>query len=166
MDIRNWPLDKIMQLPDCCFGRRYPIVFSLLTAAIARVFRISEIGLPERCVLWEIWAYNWGGPIDGLHINTRVSFALGDQLPANAGEFDALETMFPEFDEISGDARITRVPLHLVNLRKPYFTSGRRIVVSFEPGSIDALTNTVGLIVSSIPTEVPDWLVLGKASVR
>ncbi|GAI86378.1 unnamed protein product, partial [marine sediment metagenome] len=28
MDIRNWSLDQVMQLPDGCFGRRWPIVFS------------------------------------------------------------------------------------------------------------------------------------------
>ena len=53
MDIRNWPMNRIMQLPDCCFSRRWPVGVSWLGEAVSVGYDISEAGLPERCVIWE-----------------------------------------------------------------------------------------------------------------
>ncbi len=81
MDIRNWPLDRIMQLPDHCFGRRWPI--TLLTPVVQTVtyYDISEMALPEKCVIWELVFYGYG--VLGGEL-TGWSFALGDVLPTTA----------------------------------------------------------------------------------
>jgi len=158
MDIRNWPLGQIMQLPDHCFGRKFPIILSNYSDNGVAHYAISEIGLPETCVLWEVWFYSIVGDpgFEGNRGGT-VSVKLGDQLPATAAEFAALEDFFPEADEIVAGARVLRVSLNL-KLRKPYAAAGRRIIARFTGQALSKADMVLGLVFSSIPTEVPDCL--------
>lgn len=161
MDIRNWPFDQIMQLPDHCFGRKFPIILGIRSTDVLNHYLISEIGLPEACVLWEIWFNSIGG--DGAFLGNvpgTISLALGDRLPATDAEFNALETLFPEVDEILTGARTIRAPLSL-KLRKPYRVSGRRVVARWLALQEDRIDMVLGLVFSSIPKEVPDWLISG-----
>ncbi len=58
MDIRNWPLSQIMQLPDAAFGRRWPVGLAYAFAGAGAEFDISEAALPERFVIWEVLSTN------------------------------------------------------------------------------------------------------------
>jgi len=87
MDIRKWPLDQILQLPDHCFGRRFPVGVAGNPFAQTISYEISDIALPEVCVLWELAFWSWS--TDAQLIS--VVLKLGDQIPANAAQFDALE---------------------------------------------------------------------------
>ena len=162
MNIRGWPLDRIMQLPDCCFGRRWPIFFSDKRETAGDTFYISEFALPERCVLWEI-NFNWEQfvPVVGAYVKGSVGIALGDILPANLVEFIALESMIPGADQILTGGRVLVADMHL-KMKNLYQVSGRRVVVRFYAPGPTSWYATLGLIVSSIPTEVPDWLCSGR----
>ncbi|GAH58066.1 unnamed protein product, partial [marine sediment metagenome] len=89
MDIRNWPMDRIMQLPDECFGRRFLVSCSLAYADAGSTFDISEIALPEACVLWSL-NVAWYNEDTATHY---IRLALGDQLPATVAMMDALEPL-------------------------------------------------------------------------
>ncbi|MBA7684077.1 hypothetical protein ES703_92467 [subsurface metagenome] len=162
MDIRNWSMNRIMQLPDCCFGRRWPVGLSFGIRNADPVFDICEAALPEVCILWEVSLF-----VRGL-LQTSAGFllALGDQLPTTEAEFFACETVFSgieapeahrgeiEFDSHSGP--------HIFHIRQPVATAGRRFVGR----AIRVLGETAGvqafIVISSIPTEVPDWLISGQ----
>jgi len=156
MDIRRWPLDKIMQLPDCCFGRRWPIYFGGETVSSAAAYHISEIGLPERCVLWDIFFDSIGYPTE-TEIGTppEISIALGDQLPATAAEFNVLESLISESDALRDGCHILVKSMKL-SLRKLVFTSGRRIVIRMRGSDMTSGFWSLGLVFSSVPNEVPD----------
>lgn len=166
MDVRGWPLDRIMQLPDNCFGRKWPIYFGALVPESGYLYYISEIALPERCVLWELFykstAFDELTFMDHL---TYLSIALGDKLPATDAEFNALETFIPETDTIVGGCHVLVKDMYL-SPRKVIFASGRRIVIRVSSPNATHGQWTLGLVFSSLPSEVLDCLLSQKASYR
>lgn len=161
MDVRNWALNQIMELPDECFGRRFPIILGDENQSDEGTwYHISEIGLPDICVLWHIHVAVDFMALSGVHPYLSFSLALGDQLPTTAAQFLAMESMFPESDEIVGGARVVHPPLNLP-LRKPYAAQGRRVVVRETAVSASPYQFTLALVFSSIPREVPDCLLPG-----
>jgi hypothetical protein len=148
-----------MQLPDWCFGRRYLVSLFLQSTGGNITFDISEIALSDITVLWNV-AYQWYG--EALEI-TWFKLVLGDQIPANVAEFDALEPLIPGFGAQGAEPRT----IHCVGLdgqvsiplRMPIFAQGRRPVLSLVHSGMALRPFQVQLTFSSIPTEVPDWLV-------
>jgi len=159
MDVRNWPLNKIMQLPDCCFGRRWPVTVAIGEVSLGTYYDISEMGLPEVCVVWA-WYYmtNSAGVI-----NTIFSLALADTLPTTDAEFDAGEVLFPGMGLRNGLRREFSLSARCGNLvlstKEVLQSGGRRLVGRFEVLADTTLPTVVGVVISSTPKEVPDWLV-------
>ena len=162
MDIRRWGLHQVMQLPDECFGRRFMVSCNLQLFAATRAWDISEVALPEACVIWELYIESIG--IYSEEITVRI--ALGDQLPAVVAVFNALDPLFMGFGAQGPEPRGLYIPvhgrIHINRLRMPVAAAGRRMV-------IEALTPEavkggifVGIVVSGIPKEVPDWLISGN----
>jgi len=90
MDISNWSIDRIMQLPDWCFGRKWNLITSYNVAKDTTEQWLVKQSLPERIVLWEFGQVNAIGEYHGAYIIP----ALGDHDPANKAEFDAFERIF------------------------------------------------------------------------
>lgn len=162
MNIRSWPFDKIMQLPDCAFGRRWPVAVQNEVAEVGTFYDISELALPETCVIWNcsIWSpyYAIAGVI--------ISLAIGDVLPTDDAQFDVYEPLFRDVGVITAGRRtihIYRSPgMYAIPMRMPVEAMGRRLVGRFERAS-EVLTGAyVILTVSSIPKEVPDCLLSGQ----
>ena len=164
MNIQNWPIDKIMQLPDCVFGRRWEIIFAHNFIAPAVEYRISDLGLPDVCVLWEIHTWQQEITTGAAGIWAYSSLALGDQLPATAAEFLSLESLLSGCQEVVAGVEIIRGVMHLTKLRKPVEAQGRRVVVSMTSVQAGAFDIGIGLVFSSLPKEVPDWLISGPGS--
>lgn len=161
MDISQWGIGRIMQLPDCVFGRRWPIIFTLHAAAEGSQYFISEIALPDVCVLWEL--YGFSSPL-GSAVTPPLSVTsimLGDQLPTTDAEMALMEPLLPGADELVANMRSTRGRLELTRLKVPISAQGRRVVVRFQVGSIVPVVLALGLVFSSVPKEVPDWLISG-----
>jgi len=161
MDVRDWPINQIMQLPDHCFGRRFSQIFRLTELTDTTKFYIHHLALPDVCVLWELWAWNFAhyDQLTETWLDTiRFRLALGDVLPITGPQFAALEEIplgAYGVDEYLGSC------LHLTRLRLPVIAQGRRVVVAgtaILPS--DALFN-LALVFSSIPNEVPDCLLSG-----
>lgn len=158
MDIRNWPMDRIMQLPDHCFGRQWPVAVHALSQGVGVYFDISEAGLGDKCVIWQAM-YFVTGPFSST---TFVSLALGDVLPTTDAEFDALEPLFSDVGRrLAGRRVVDLAGLGLfvtIPMRLPVAAQGRRLV-----GRFQVVLEAVGppaaiLTVSSMPREVPDCL--------
>lgn len=158
MDIRDWPLDRIMQLPDHCFGRRWPIGLQATLLNAEPVFDISEFALPERCVIWEVVLV---GRIAAF-ASVELCLALGDQLPPDDAAFAVLELVFGGVESAAGVRGAIETPtlsIHQVTkLRVPLQTSGRRFVGRFIRREAMVAAADVIIVVSSIPREVPDCL--------
>lgn len=158
MNIRDWPMNRIMQLPDHCFGRRWEIIFGHHFAAAASEYRISDVALPDVCVLWELHVWFPELLTGAASSWAYCSVALGDHLPLTPPEMVAFEPLFPGCEEVAAGLQTIRGNIHLVNLRKPVMAQGRRVVVDFTSASAGVFDIALSLVFSSIPTEVPDCL--------
>ena len=160
MDIRNWPVGRIMQLPDWCFGQRYPVCCNPQSYNDALGWDISEISLPESFVLWEFLWDNYAQTGAGDYI--RV--ALGDQLPTSHAMFMLNEPLIQGLGEQGAEPREIHgyfySSLHIHNIRKHYKSSSRRLVCECYAAADKSNHTNIVIVVSPVPTEVPDWLVL------
>ncbi len=158
MDIRNWPMDMIMQLPDSAFGRRWPIGLGFTMTGDGAVFDISDISLPDRMIIWGLSFAQHGGSTATNHL----SLALGDVLPTSDAEFNLLELLFSSVK--ASDGEIGQFEAVTVNnnvvplIRQPVNTNARRLVGRSIRHVGASLGIAVVLIVSSIPNEVSSWL--------
>ncbi|MBA7532758.1 hypothetical protein ES705_24988 [subsurface metagenome] len=159
MNIRNWPMDQIMQLPDCCFGTRWPVSCGVTSSAVIDQFTIVKTGLPDRCVLWELLVLVKSEMAQLF----QVEFAWGDQLPPDLSAWNQLQKMFPcqgvqdasnYYWEGGGHG-----DLALRRLRMPSPASGQRPCMRVDKTSTAEYMVTAIFVVSSFPTEVPDWLI-------
>lgn len=158
MDVRNWSMDQIMQLPDSCFGTRFLVSANAISDAGEAAWDISELGFPETVVIWEFSIFS-PAYAPGDHV---CRIALGDQLPATTAAMGALEPLLPGFGAQGAGPRNVRIlsntPVRFNKLRVPIRAGGRRLIVEIDPAAEVALNVEVMLVVSSIPTEVPDCL--------
>lgn len=159
MNIREWPLDKRLALPQWCFGQRWPIAVAEFMADENYVFDISEGGLPEHAVIWQLVLATFSV----FNVTHVVSLYLGDRLPTTLAELTANEPLFREFRlpgyppssvEISGSA----APIQL-NMRHYVAAGGRRLIGGMVRHDGVATGGSAFVVVSSLPTEVPDWLI-------
>ena len=161
MDIRNWGINKIMQLPDSMLGRRFCVSCAITATQGALVWDISEVALPERTVLWNVGV--WSG-VAGFY-SEYFRMALGDQLPTAAAMMNALEPLVPGLGLQGAGPR--QIPLYMANYNvlsnlKHYIPAmGRRFVLEVKAVDTKAIELVVVLTVSSIPNEVPDCLLSG-----
>ena len=159
MDISQWPLDKIMQLPDNFFGRRWPIITSRTIGPGSTDQWIIDTPLPERLILWNIFM---NGTLIGLG-DTWAKFALGDHDPLADVEFDAFERLFPgdyDYSVQEGAFYLGYRTVSTLFLRKPVEVAGRRFAVQAQNGDgANGNQYTFAFVVSSIPKEIPDCLI-------
>lgn len=161
MHIEHWTLNRKMQLPDHCFGRRFVVGLSFIVLTEDIYYDICEIPLPDLAVIWElsIWVPN---SISGDSI---LRLALGDKLPGTQAEFEALEPVFQSIGSPTvGPRRIWMQDIGdyaLRTLRMPIEPQGRRLVGELEAGGAAEGQVLVNMVVSGIPREIPDWLVSG-----
>lgn len=159
MRIDNWPLNKIMQLPDWCFGRRYPVGVAVRTPISAIGWDMSEVGLSERAVLWEVtfWAATGYTDLDNFRL------ALGDRLPTAQAEMDLYEQLLKGVGRLAATRRhlLTNAAevIHINRIRMPVEAGGRKVILEATPDNTKAVEIQVVTIWSSMPKEVPDWLV-------
>jgi len=158
MNISQWPISKIMQLPDHCFGRRHLVSVTKLHIGASAGWDISELALPEIMVIWELILSSDGGE-NGLVL---MRLALGDQLPTSVAQMTALEPLFNGFGLQGLGPRTIRFTgrrdYTIRNLRMPVRTSGRRLVLENIPPPAETYMCSAGIVISSIPKEIPDCL--------
>lgn len=158
MDIRNWPLDRILQLPDSCLSRRFAVFVAIETVPEMTQWDISELALPDKTIIHEFcfWA---GGALGNI---TAMRLALGDQLPTTTAQMDRLEPLFHGLGFQGPEPRTfiatVGVTTHLNRLKMYVPAQGRRLIM--ETVAPTGLTPSVFavVVVSAVPTEVLDCL--------
>ena len=158
MDIRNWPMDRIMQLPDNAFGQRWIVSVAARGKVVGANYDISEMALPERCVVWTVFFL---ASVSSGMVND-ITLSMGDKLPASDAEFDVLEPLMRDLGYYDGTRRYielySRTSVVVLPMRKLIHSVGRRLVGRLTFEALSTTPTYAGLVVSSIPTEVPDCL--------
>lgn len=151
MDISQWPLPKIMMLPDHLFGIRQPLGFSGDEDGYGHFWFISEASMADVSVIWELWTWSRFKTPDDWDQNVKFSFAMGDHLPTSLDEFDAMENMFPEFDEHQRLYHYIRGCQAFRRMKKPFRFQGRRIVLQLGVSEVADFEWACGMVFSGIP---------------
>lgn len=161
MNIQNWPHDRILQLPLGSYGRKFPVAVAALSAAADYYYGISQLALPEKCILWELFVATETRDVS----TTQIRLALGDQLPTTNAQFMALEPFLYGFGFPGPDPKQFYVagstPVVLRQMKLPIMTAGRKLVMEIYASAGDLPVMAVA-VVSSLPTEAPDWLVSSR----
>lgn len=165
MNISNWPIGRIMQLPDCCFGQKWLVTAEGYSANGARAWDMSELAYPDRMVLWEVnlcWVFSddWG---------QRARIAMADVLPRTAGMMSANVPLLQGIGIQGPEPRFIYSNIYggneKISLRKYMEPQGKRLVIEAYSTAEHYLRIRVHTVVSSMPNEVPEWLISGQGSV-
>ena len=161
MNIENWPIGRIAQLPDWVFGRRWPIALGQNAINTATVWDITEAGLPDRTMIWEI-VLNSPGSVDAVAI---VGLRIGEMIPATVAEFTGLQPLFNDVVDHTG-ARSSMImqpgsATALRMLRVPVELQGKKIIAQFTTASETDNAVQILMVISAVPKEVPDWILSG-----
>lgn len=164
MDVRKWPINRIMQLPDCCFGTRFGVFCRVRSADATPTWDISEISLPDQCVIWEVGG--WMSRLEYTFDTFRL--ALGDHLPTTLPEMNEMEPLLHGLGAEGAEPRVLDAPYEgafvIPNLKLLVAAQGRKLIVEGTSIAGQFGLIQVYIVVSSIPKEVPDWLVSGQGS--
>ena len=158
MRIDNWGMGAKMMLPDELFGRRFLVSCTVEGGSEAAAWDMSEIAFPEHAVIWEFRVFSELTAAD--LISVRV--ALGDQLPTSQAMMTALEPLVAGLGAQGPDPRIMGLSLdgrlEFTQLRFGMASAGRKLVLEVMGAQGKTPRVTVGVVVSSVPREVPEWL--------
>lgn len=155
---------QAMLLPDCCFGRRWPIIFSEYLKGGETRYYISELGLPEWCVIWQLFAsIRLSAGMVAMEWDVYFTYKLGDQTPT-AANFGTLEPLFKGVDQRLGAELVFAAFNGVLGMRQNVNSQGRRICLSVFNSMEPGLVFTTGLVVSSVPKEIPEWLSSGRGN--
>jgi len=162
VDISKWSSDEILRLPDYVFGRRFPIFCSLKAGSATWVCDISEVGFPDRCVLWQVsvWAMIYGS------LDIYVRMGLSDSVAVDDAEFLTFMPLLHGFGFQGDEPRQVNLSAGSSVLsfgcKVILDTGGRRLVGCSLSGAAGIYRVQIVAVVSSVPKEIPDWVFSGQ----
>lgn len=151
----KWSISQLLQMPDEYFGRRFPIFLQAEQSQEGSSWDISEIALPDICILWHVNILSQRL----VTSNDYFRLALGDQLPTTTAMMDALEPLLPGFGEQGAEPRHIILPFYGQAFdfpcRVPLATSGRRPILEVTEEGANKIRVTIVLVVSSLRVSLP-----------
>lgn len=158
MDISKWSLDKIMQLPDWCFGRRWWIGEYLGSTTGVVDYRIGEENLPDKFVVWGI-LISCRSPacLEAM----RVTVRLGTVLPVHVDDLIPMDRIYKgiSVSKITYEFFPDSNGVKWIDAgRIVHESKGRKLVIVANGDQVIQYEMTVGMLLSSVPREVPNWL--------
>lgn len=161
MRIDNWPINKIMQLPDDVFGRRYMVSMTAQSLAGAAAWDMAESPLPDKAVIWSMASI--------VHVDDRnvdnFRLALGNELPTTVAQMSLLDPIFPGLGIQGPEPRAIPhsfyMGLTIANMKTFVQGGGRKPILEVTGSDAANATLTVIMIVSSFPSEVDSWWISG-----
>lgn len=162
IDIRNWPIDQIMQLPDEAFGQKWQIITNEQVAGGATDVWMASEKVPDTIVLWEI-------RVHGIRTSIPAGgfkFAIADQIPADEDAFDLGERIFKgSLDNTVEEGMINYGnpdSALVIPMRKHVVMGGKRFTVWFKNTAGNVNETTVMFLISSIPRSLGEWMLSEK----
>jgi hypothetical protein len=160
MDLAALTDAQIMQLPDFCFGRKWLISLGSRADVAGTFHFLSPTVLPVKTIIWGLWVVSSASAIAS---NGRLDIALGTVVPVNDAAFQLLDKMFPD---LLGETGMPGTMVYggigyqiHVPLKKLIEPAGRRMVLQLNIFGAGNVTTNVGIVVSGIPTRIPEWMV-------
>jgi len=156
MDIRGWPIDRVMQLPDCCFGPRFVVSVSGAQDGVGDTFGISDIAFPSQCVIWEYSIYF--GDIHGDGEYYRLALAM--DVPETVAEFSNLEPLFHGWGLPGiGPGQLWQGYGQNFAMRRLKILKdmqSRRLVLQCHGVALATVDVFAAVVVTSLPNDIPD----------
>ncbi|MBA7479190.1 hypothetical protein ES707_14622 [subsurface metagenome] len=158
MNTSRWSIDKIMQLPDWCFGRRWWIGEYLGSTNGTVDYRLGKENLPDYFVVWGILiACRSSACLEAM----RVTVRLGTVLPAAPGDVNRLDRIYKgiSIPSITYEFYPDSNGVKWIDAgRIVHESKGRRLVIMANGDQVIQYEMTVGMLISAVPREVPNWL--------
>ena len=166
MDISKWSIEKIMQLPDWCFGKKWWVgTYVGTTADAPEVFLIGE-SVPDVFVLWDVLV-GVTGVTAGTHANLTLRLCRQQPVFGNIKKYRRLMRGMSK-KTLTYDVHMPPAGLfhlgpmrNIIEARNDLIGGALKIVA--ETATCE---NCVACLISGIPREVPDWVVSGLAGMR
>ncbi|MBA7690011.1 hypothetical protein ES703_98530 [subsurface metagenome] len=166
MNVSKWPINKIMQLPDCCFGKRWWIGEYIGTTAAELVYFTIKDRLPDWFVLWSMF-------VQGTDWTAATGINLAVKLADRGVDDDSFWNADRLFHQIGSENLTYEFHLtvkgmfYLPYIRSVHESKNNRICGAFKLRVETApCENQIALLISSVPKEVPDWMFSGQADNR
>lgn len=159
MDIRNWSLNKILQLPDHCFGPRWWVGDYMGSTTGVVTYKLGGEALPHRFAVWGVLvSARSPACLEALRLSIRLAGSaasstatakLQRRLLDGISHHDTLYELNPNPNGMTwiGCERQIVEP------------SGGRLSLIANGDQVIAYEMTVGVLISAVPAEIPDWLV-------
>lgn len=159
MNIQRWTVDQLMQLPACCFGRRWWVGCYCTEAGGDIAYFTAEEKMPEQFVIWgSMISVSSPAPVNPV----QLTFRLGDRVPVTAAEALAMDRLYKG---ISSPAQLyefyhSQWDMTWMACERIFVQSvARRLIVVTIGDGVNAYHLTAAVLISSVPKEVPDWLI-------
>lgn len=159
MNIKGWSANQVLQLPDWCFGGRWWVGEYMGSTSGEIYYRGGEEILPDKFVLWGIMI-SARSPccLEAL----RLTIRLAGSAVASVAAAKALERLLKGISiaTIMYELYVNPNGVTWIGCERQLVepTSKKLMLVSSGDQTI-AYEMTVGILISAVPAEVPDWLV-------
>ena len=166
MDISNWPNHKVMMLPDWCFGRRW-WVGSYAGDTNGQVYYFcTEENLPDKFVVWGILlSFLEANALQAIRATVRLARNTAE-ITANPKDMERICSGISTHN-IQYEFYVPQNGLVWINdIRTIHESKDRRIAFATNGDQAIAYEGTVGVLISGVPREVPDWVVSGLVGMR
>lgn len=162
MRIDDWPMDRIMRLPDWCFGRRWWVGEYMGSTTGVVFYNFGDEQLPDKFVVWGVLV-SCRAPncLEAL----RLTIRLGDHLPVSAADAQTMERILKgiSIPTICYELYVNQNAVTWINCERLLIESaGRRLALVSNGDQAIGYEMTVGVQISALPKEVPDWLSSGQ----
>lgn len=158
MRIDDWPMDRIMRLPDWCFGRRWWVGSYCGSGTGVVYYNIIGENLPDKFVVWGVLITCRSPACVGA---MRVTLRLGEHVPTGVPDLLTMERLLKGISvpNIVYEFYTNPNGVDWVNCEREIVESaGNRITLASNGDQTNAYEMTVGVLISALPKEVPDWL--------
>lgn len=166
MNIENWSIEKKMQLPEWCYGTKYVISAAARILGVGPEYDISELSFPDVAVIWQVAITH----VISNSFDNYFRVGLAMQIPTTAAEMNQSMELLPGYGTKGSKPRIMNSysphKHEKFECKIPIKPQGRKLVVEVVAVATKEIAIRMAVVVSSIPKEVPDWVVSGIAGVR
>lgn len=158
MDVSDWPVDKIMQLPDWCFGRRWWAGTQCYKADGKVSYGYAEERFPDAFVLWAVMVTCYSPSMtEAMKLTLRVA----------AQPFVDMETVRAADRLLKGTSRIglwmdlyvgPNEVTYISDIRQYCHYPNKRLAVEANGDQTNLYYCDVNVLISSVPKQIPDYL--------
>ena len=166
MDISKWTVDAKMRLPAWCYGRRWWVGVQCYKDNGMVSYGFAEEPFPDAFVLWAVMiTCHSPSMTEAMKLTIRVaaqpfvdmdSVKAADRLLKGVGRTGIWMDAYVDPNALSffGD------------IRQYCHYPNKRLAVEANGDQVNMYYCDVNVLISSVPKEVPDWVVSGLAGVR